>query len=260
MVITLTTDFGPGSGYVAQMKGVIFSINPAVTVVDISHDVAPQDIRQAALLLDDAGRWFPPGSIHVAVIDPGVGTERAIVLAQVDSQWYIAPDNGLLSLVVRRSPARHVVAVTNAEFWLPQVSATFHGRDVMAPVAAHLSRGVPPGSFGPAHDELISLDWPAARRAAGHLQGEVITLDTFGNAVTNITAEMLGAIPDRAAARVQVQGDEITGLSRTYGDAAGGAPLALVGSSGRLEIAIAGGSAAAKWNLRIGDAVHVRWA
>ena len=159
-LITLTTDFGEGSSYVAAMKGVIYSIHPTARLVDISHHVPPQDVRLAALMLEDATRWFPPGSIHVAVIDPGVGTQRGIVFAEIGQQCYVAPDNGLLSRLVLHEPPSRIYAVENPRYWLPEVSATFHGRDIMAPVAARVAMGLDPSALGPELAEIELLTWP----------------------------------------------------------------------------------------------------
>ena len=143
-LITLMTDFGAGSPYVAAMKGVILSINPSVTLVDLTHAIPPQDVREGALVLEDVAPYFPPGTIHVAVVDPGVGTDRAILYAEIGSQRYVAPDNGLLSRLSRNTPPSRIVRLTNPDYWLRPVSATFHGRDIMAPVAARLSLGLDP--------------------------------------------------------------------------------------------------------------------
>ena len=169
-IITLTTDFGSGSHYVAAMKGVILSICPAATIVDIAHDVPPQDIRRAALLLDDVADWFPPETIHVAVVDPGVGTDRAIVYARIGQQQFIAPDNGLLSRLAARTPPPKLIRLSEPAYWLEHVSTTFHGRDIMAPVAARLALGLDPDRLGPplgaADDARLARGAAAARRAS----------------------------------------------------------------------------------------------
>ncbi len=148
-IITLLSDFGRDSPYVAAMKGVILSINRQATIVDLTHSIGPQNVRQAALVLDELARWFPPDSIHVAVVDPGVGSERRIVYAHIGEGHFLAPDNGLLSRLARRVPPSTIRTVTEAEFWLPAVSATFHGRDIFAPVAARLSLGLAPIGWVP---------------------------------------------------------------------------------------------------------------
>lgn len=258
-VITLTTDFATGSPYVAAMKGVILSINPRATVVDITHGVRPQDVRRAALVLDDVAAQFPPESIHVAVVDPGVGTDRAIVYAHIGLQHFIAPDNGLLSRLARRTTPSKIIRVTEPEYWLEPVSATFHGRDIMAPVAARLSAGLDPGKLGPPLEKLVMLDWPQPVVLPGKIDGEVLDVDSFGNVITNVEAPMLAEIPDVRRAWVELAACKTEGIRTTYGDAPPGALVALVGSSGRLELAIVGGSAAKKSGAAVGDPVTVRW-
>lgn len=258
-VITLTTDFGTGSPYVAAMKGVILSLSPAVTIVDITHDVPPQDVRFGAVVLDDVAERFPAGTIHVVVIDPGVGTDRALVFARIGQQNYLAPDNGLLSRLARRTPPRQVIAIEDPEYWLSPVSATFHGRDILAPVAAWVSMGISPAQLGKRLGSLILLDWPEAKVSPGRIDGEVLLLDRFGNVLTNIAREHLVAIPARARPRVVCQQMEVEGICRTYGDRLPGTLLALVASSDRLELAVVGGSAAARFEAEIGDPVTVQW-
>jgi hypothetical protein len=258
-IITLLTDFGAGSPYVAAMKGVILSINPAVTLVDLTHGVPPQDVREGALLLEEVAEYFPPATIHLAVVDPGVGTERAIVYARIGSQRYVAPDNGLLSRLSRKTPPAEIVRLTNSRYWRQPVSATFHGRDIMAPVAARLSLGLAPAELGVAADALVSLDWPPVRQSPGHIQGSILRIDSFGNLITDITAEMLAAIPPGAAIRTTCHGVAIAGRVRTYAEAPPGQPIVLFGSSGRLEIAIVAGNAARVLDARVGEEIVVNW-
>jgi hypothetical protein len=259
-IITLTTDFGTGSPYVAAMKGVILSINPAVTLVDITHDVRPQDVRHAALVLDDVTGRFPPEStIHVVVVDPGVGTDRALVYAEIDHRRFIAPDNGVLSRVARRTPPDKIVQVADPKLWQEPVSATFHGRDIMAPVAAHLSLGLDPKELGPPHGNLVMVDWPEPVFSPGKIAGEVLDVDSFGNVITNIDARMLADLPDRRQARIRLGDHQIEGICSTYGDQRHGALIALVGSAGRLELAVVAGNAAKTLGAVLGDAVTVRW-
>jgi len=259
-IITLTTDFGTGSPYVAAMKGVVLSIDPAATLVDVTHDVRPQDVRHGAIVLDEVAGRFPSGTIHVAVVDPGVGTDRKIVVARIDGRLYVAPDNGLLSRLARRTPPSDLRELTEPRYWLDPVSATFHGRDVMAPVAAHLSRGLDPAKLGPPLDHLVMLDWPEPVVSAGRIEGQVLDVDSFGNLTTNIQAAMLADVPDRRQVRIQCAGREIEGIRSTYGAGSEGALIALVGSTGRLELAIVAGSASQTLGAAIGAAVTVRWA
>jgi S-adenosyl-L-methionine hydrolase (adenosine-forming) len=258
-IITLTTDFGTGSHYVAAMKGVILSICPAATIVDIAHDVPPQDVRRAALLLDDAADWFPAETIHVAVVDPGVGTDRAIVYARIGPQQFIAPDNGLLSrLAARRSPTQ-LIRLSDPQYWLEHVSTTFHGRDIMAPVAARLALGFDPARLGPPLDRLTMLDWPAARAAAARIDGTVIEIDAFGNLITNITSDMLaGRVTDRRAC-VVCNIYETWGIHHAYAEQPSGTLVALIGSSGRLELALVGDNAARRLGIGVGSPVTLGW-
>jgi len=242
------------------MKGVILSLSPAATLVDITHDVPAQDVRYAAIVWEDVTGRFPAGTIHVGVVDPGVGTDRAIVFARIGCQCYLAPDNGLLSRLVRRNAPSKIVRLTESEYWLQPVSATFHGRDIFAPVAARLSVGADPDHLGVPMDRLVSLDWPEVRRSPGRIEGSVLMVDSFGNLITDILAEML---PDGHAAaemRVFCRGHVVSGLSRTYGQSPQGTMVALVGSSGRFELAVVGGSAADAIQAQPGEQVLVTWA
>ncbi len=258
-IITLTTDFGPNSPYVAITKGVILSICPTASIVDLSHDIPPQDVRRAALVLDEVTQWYPPGTIHLAVVDPGVGTDRAIVYALMGSQHYVAPDNGLLSRLAARIPPSKIIQLTAAEYWLPQVSNTFHGRDIMAPVVARLALGLDPERLGPPLERLTTLDWPAARQAAGRIDGCVIEIDSFGNLITNITSEMLTGRPTDRSACIVCSIYETWGVYRTYGDQPNGTFIALIGSSGRLELALVGDNAARRLGITAGTTVTIGW-
>jgi S-adenosylmethionine hydrolase len=258
-LITLTTDFGYGSPYAAAMKGVILSIDPAAAIVDLTHGVPPQDIAAGPLALDDAARWFPPGTIHVAVVDPGVGTGRAMIYAEIGGHRYLAPDNGLLSLVAARSPPSKLIQLTNPEFWLPQVSATFHGRDILAPVAARLGLGLAPERLGPPLSGPRMLALPSVRVAADRLEGVVQAIDSFGNLITNLTADLLAGRPTDQRARVACGGHETWGIFHTYADKENGMLIALVGSTGRLELAIVGGNAAQRFGIAPGAPVAVTW-
>ncbi len=258
-VVTLTTDFGVGSPYVAAMKGVILSINPAATIVDITHDVPAQDIRRAAVVLDDAADWFPDGTVHVAVIDPGVGTERPIVYARIGSQRYVAPDNGVLGRLAERIPPSEVIRLENRAYWLPEVSNTFHGRDIMAPVAAHLSLGAEPAALGSAAEKVVRLSWPKVVFRPDRIDGAVLHIDSFGNLITNITSDMLANRPTDERACVVCNIYETWGIFHTYADKPSGMLVALIGSSGRLELAVVGDNAATRLGIRIGEPVVVAW-
>ncbi len=258
-IITLTTDFGLAGPYVAAMKGVILSINPAVRLVDLSHAVAPQDVRGGAILLAEATPWFPAGTLHLAVIDPGVGTDRKIIYAEIGDQRYIAPDNGLLSRLASKTRPARVIALENSEHWLPSVSNTVHGRDIMAPVAAQLSLGMEPDRLGPQQAHLMELDWPAAHVHENEIHGEVMWADGFGNLITNITSAMVAAVPKPFRARVQIAGHWIIGIAQAYWDSPADSLTALIGSGGYLEITVVGGSAKERLATGPGAAVTVRW-
>lgn len=258
-IITLTTDFGPGSAYVAAVKGVILSIHPAVTIVDLSHEVPPQDIRRAALLLEAAADCYPPDTIHVAVVDPGVGTDRAIVYARIGSQQYIAPDNGLLSRLAARTAPTKIIRLADPQYWRRPVSATFHGRDVMAPVAAHLALGLDPDRLGPPLEKLTSLGWSPVRSAPTRIDGEVIEIDSFGNLITNIEVDTFSGRPTDRRVCAVCNIYETWGIYRAYADQPIGALIALVGSSGRLELALVGGNAARRLGIDVGAPVTLAW-
>ena len=258
-VIALTTDFGVGSPYVAAMKGVILSINPQAVIVDLTHAIEPQNIRQGAIVLADTCRWFPPGTIHVAVVDPGVGSSRPIVWARIGEQNFIAPDNGLLSRLALASPPLTIRTLSDPRFWLPGVSATFHGRDIMAPVAAHLSLGLDAAELGPAVQELVTLCWREVHVTAGRIEGRVESIDSFGNLITDITSDALERAPRGEETAITCDEHETRGIFRAYSDQPDMTLIALVGSNGRLELAIVGESAAAMLGIRVGTPVTVAW-
>jgi S-adenosylmethionine hydrolase len=256
-VITLTTDFGLASSYVAQMKGVILGINPDATILDVTHDVPAQNVMAGAIALRDATRYFPEDSIHVAVVDPGVGSARRIAYAEIDKRHYLAPDNGLLSLLTRECPPARLIEVTRRELFRDTVSSTFHGRDIFAPVAARLSLGLNPGELGPPLPALTMLEWPSPVRESETITGRVTHVDGFGNAITNVHQSDLAALAN-GPLEVLVAGHVIAGTCTTYSYRPPGELIALVGSSGYLEVAIVNGSAAREIGLKIEDRVVVR--
>lgn len=263
-IITLLTDFGTRDEYVGVVKGVILSINPQATIVDISHQVAPQAILQAADLLQAAYGWFPQGTVHLAVVDPGVGSERAIIAARYKGYTFLGPDNGLLAALWQADPPRDIVRVENSRYFLHPVSTTFHGRDIFAPVAAHLSLGIDPASLGAAvaASDLVTL--PVAKavwnRDLDQVEGKVTGVDRFGNLLTNIDASLIDAFESRHRGLrlvVQIEGERIQGIASTYAQCAKGALTALIGSRNRLEIAVNGGSAVERFASAIGLAVRL---
>jgi S-adenosylmethionine hydrolase len=258
-IITLTTDFGSGSTYQAAMKGVILSINPAAVIVDITHDVPHQDVKRGALVLDDVTERFPPETIHVAVVDPGVGTDRAIVYAKIGAQQYIAPDNGLLSRLSARVKPEKILRLAEPKYWLPQVSNTFHGRDIMAPAAAHLSLGLNPDLLGPPLKYPAVLSWHEVKISPTRIEGEVLEIDSFGNLITNITTEMLANRPNDHRVCVVFNIYETWGIYHTYGNQLSGTLSAVIGSNGRLELAIVGDNAARRLGIEVGTPVILAW-
>jgi S-adenosylmethionine hydrolase len=256
-IITLLTDFGRRDAYVGIMKGVILSLNPMARLVDLSHEVPPQDIVAGALVLQSAWRYFPPGTIHVAVVDPGVGSERRALAATGGGQFLVGPDNGLLSLVFKEHTDRIAVKLENPAYFLPEVSATFHGRDIFAPVAAHLSLGVPLTSLGPALPDPVRLDVPDPVWGEGEVVGEIIAGDHFGNLISNIPFDLLHSRLRGRWASLRVKGQLIEQFATTYSEVSPGTLLALGGSHGYLEIACRLGSAAQVLGAAPGDRVQV---
>ncbi|MEO2023066.1 MAG: SAM-dependent chlorinase/fluorinase [Pirellulaceae bacterium] len=258
-IITLTTDFGPGSSYVGQMKGVIYSIHPEVTLVDAAHDIRAQDITQASFAWNQVSQHFPAGTIHLAVVDPGVGTDRRLLLVETEFHYLIAPDNGLLSQVLARQEPRKILTLDRPEYWRHPVSATFHGRDIMAPVAAHLSRGELPEQLGtPAHEPRI-LDLPPVLAGTGSLSGEVIYIDGFGNLITNIQRADWNAagVPDDCHATCC--GQQAVGLQHTYGNTNPGSATILFGSSDYLEFSLTNENAARKLAAGVTTPILLEW-
>ena len=246
-IITLTTDFGASDGYVGTMKGVIFSIAPGAALVDITHEIAPQNIRQAAYVLHAAAPYFPRGTIHLAVVDPGVGSARRALAVRTSHGFLVGPDNGLFTLLLAEEPDAECRAITNAKYMLAHVSATFHGRDVFAPVAAHLATGADLADLGPRIADPVTFPVPRpTRQPDGSWLGCVLYADHFGNLTTSVTSALLQQITDarRKPVEISVGQHRIVGIRRTYSEVEPGELVALVGSSDHLEISVAGGSAA----------------
>jgi S-adenosyl-L-methionine hydrolase (adenosine-forming) len=245
--ITLLTDFGTADGYVAELKGVLTSSAPGVPLLDMSHDIPAQDVEHARLTLARYWRRFPVGTVHLVVVDPGVGTARAAIAVHSDGRYLVGPDNGVLSPALFALDARVIALPVD-----PHASATFHGRDVFAPAAAQLALGAPFEALGePLHEPVRRRTPQPQRQADGSLAGEVLTIDRFGNAITNLVAY---AAHSRAATHAEVAGQQAR-MVRTYGDAMPGELIALVGSSGFVEIAVREGSAAVSHRLQRGQRV-----
>ncbi len=261
--IVLLTDFGHKDHYVGVIKGVIHSIAPEAPVIDLCHEVPPQDIRSGAYLLGVSYRVFPKGTIFLSVVDPGVGTDRRIVIAQLGEWYFVNPDNGLLTLVLEREKLKQVVQVTDSRYWLSPVSSTFHGRDIMSPVAAHLYRDPRPKKFGKpinvganGRSPLRLLATKPATKGMKNIEGEVFYIDHFGNLITNIPSQM---IPKSRQCRVGIAHKKLHRIVRSYGDAAVGEWVAVVASADLLEIAVNQGSAQKELQAKVGDPVRVEW-
>jgi len=260
-LITLLSDFGLTDPYVAEMKAVISSISPEARIIDISHSIEKFNIRMGAYVLASAARYFPKCTIHVAVVDPSVGTKRRALLIETKHAFYIGPDNGLLMLAAQIDGVQHVYSITNPKLMLQQVSLTFHGRDVFAPAAAHLANGTPPTNFG---DEISDYAVPRFSKPVlktGELRGEILHIDDFGNIVTNIMSkdlERIGARPRHLLSiKMKNKPRKKIRLCSAYGDVASETVLALIGSHNFLEIAVNQGNAAEKFKTKVGDAVAV---
>jgi S-adenosylmethionine hydrolase len=239
-IITLLTDFGWGDGYIGAMKGVILRINPDCRIVDLAHEIPPHDVMGAALVLGQTYSFFPQGSIHVAVVDPGVGGVRRPLVLETDGYRFVGPDNGCFTFVLKRQKEIEAYELTEERFCLPRVSHTFHGRDIFAPVAAHLSAGVPPAAMGSpvAIADLTSLAIPDPVAERETLQGEVIGVDSFGNLVTNISQDAMGAFAPDGVVEIEIGGERIRGLRSSYEEGRKAEIIALWGSAGLLEISL----------------------
>lgn len=259
-IITFTTDFGLKDAYVGVLKGVVLSIEPGARLIDLSHEVEPHNVAEGAFLLRSAYRFFPSNAIHVAVVDPGVGTDRRAIAIQTTHGVFVGPDNGVFTYVLadQGAVAGHnaalqgaaAVELANSEFRLHDVSTTFHGRDVFAPAAAHIARGVPMAEFGPAVDRVALLQYSLPLTRGPDVLGTILHVDRFGNAISNIRHDDLPSSPI-----FELAGIEIEGLSASYQDAR---INALIGSSGFVEVAVQNGSAASTMGLSVGDTVRVK--
>jgi len=274
--ITLTTDFGTADGYVGTMKGVMLGIAPGTPMVDISHVISPQNVRQAAYVLYTVFSFFPAGTVHLVVVDPGVGSARRPIALRASNACYVGPDNGVFSYVMASEKVDAIVELSEPRYRLSRVSYTFHGRDVFAPAAAYLAAGVPIASLGPAVTDPVVFAPPRLEVGRNMIIGEVLHVDHFGNVITSIGRLMwrAGRIVlqpgfgirvdgvldfDSASARVEVAGHDLTGVHHTYAEVGSGQPLALVGSEGYLEVAVREGNGAQVLGLSPGQEVMLYW-
>lgn len=262
-VISILSDFGTDDEYVGVMKGVVLSICPQVSIVDISHQIDPQDIHQAAYLIPTYYHFFPQGTVHIVVVDPGVGSQRSILAVSHREHFFIAPDNGVLSLLLNAEKSDTIIRVDNSDYFLEPPSSTFHGRDIFAAVGAHLSCGAKLDAFGSAVDvkDIVRLkDLNCRILQSGELIGKIVSIDRFGNLITNIDAIRLAAFCRKGALKslqIQIGTFVISGLSNTYTDAGPIEPLALIGSRNYLEIAVNGGNAKKNLKAQKGDPVRL---
>ncbi len=253
-VITLLTDFGLSDEFVGVMKGVILSIAPQVHIADISHAIAPQNVLHGALVLGRAYRYFPAGTIHVAVVDPGVGTARRGMVLRVGQHTFVGPDNGLFTIPLTGGEPYQAVSLDNPAYRLSVVSRSFHGRDVFAPAAAYLANGVPLAEFGEPLTNPVTLELPRPMRIANKVVGQVILMDGFGNLITNITEEDLKGAPIQVVRCAEML---IHGVSGTFGSRQPGELIAMFDSSGSLSLCVVNGSAAQQLGAGVGAVVEV---
>ncbi|MCZ6634366.1 MAG: SAM-dependent chlorinase/fluorinase [bacterium] len=254
-IVTLTTDFGVQDGYVGAMKGVVLEIAGSVTVVDITHEIPPQDVEAGAYIFHTAYPHFPDGTIHVVVVDPGVGRKRRGLVVETARYRFVGPDNGVFTPVFQAEADCRMVSLENPEWMRKDVSATFHGRDVFAPAAGYLCQGVEIEAFGPFVTDPVMLDVWAVREEADRLTGRIVHVDRFGNGISNLSEEQVEAAVEGRV--VEIGGQIFHRIHRTYGDVVQGEPLLLYGSQGTLEISVNGGSAAEEMGVQRGDEVRL---
>ncbi len=257
-ILSLMTDFGIKDGNVGVLKGVIWSICPEAQIADLSHMVGPQNIAEAALILKRSVPYFPKGSIHLVVVDPGVGTARRPMAARIGDAYYVGPDNGIITMWLERAAAEsqsaEFIELEDPKYRLPVVSHVFHGRDIFAPAAGHLASGVPLSAFGRSFTDPVRLDLPKPVRMSQGLRGEVIHVDHFGNVASNIYAEDLAdALSRKDRITVRLKGTEVRGLVDTFGERPQGELVALLGSTGNLIVSVVNGSAAQRLAAKVGD-------
>jgi hypothetical protein len=257
-IITLTTDFGLRDPYVAEMKATILGIYPTATIVDITHEVEKFNVRTGAFILASTANYFPEGTIHVAVVDPGVGTSRRSVIIQTKRDIYVGPDNGLLMLAAKKQEIVRTAQIANPKFMLPKISDTFHGRDIFAPAAAHLATGVPLAEFGPIICDIAEPDFAKINTDGSAVIGEVLHIDGFGNIITNIGDPEIRSANLEKEISVEIGNQRLKlRISKNYGENKIHELLALVGSQGYLEIAVNQGNAAKMLGVRPGDKLRI---
>lgn len=257
-IITLLTDFGLQDGFVGTMRGVILRISPDAQIADISHQISPQNIREAGIALERTIKYYPKGTVHIIVVDPGVGTDRRPIAARLGDQYFVAPDNGVLSYVYQDAKTNvlpiEFIHLDNPKYWLEEISNVFHGRDIFAPVGAYLANGISLDELGSKIEDIILLDIPNVESSPKRIKGEIILIDNFGNLITNIEAKELERFENPL---IHLCGLEIQGIVDTFGKRKDGELIALIGDAQDLWISVVNGSAEQKVNACVGDAIEI---
>jgi len=255
-IITLTTDFGLKDPYVAEMKAVILRVSPNTTIVDITHDIGKFNVRMGAYVLASASPYFPRGAIHVAIIDPGVGTRRRPLLIQTRHNFFVGPDNGVLALAAQGQGVERIYEISNRKLMLPKISGTFHGRDIFAAAAANLAKGASPAKFGSVIHRMATPEFAKVTEGRNMLVGEVIHINGFGNIITNFRERELKTTRNTGNINVKLKDAELKlKLCRAYADVDSQRPLAIIGSHDFLEFSLNQGNAAEKFQVKVGDKV-----
>jgi S-adenosylmethionine hydrolase len=257
-IITLITDFGEASGYVGIMKGVILSINPECHIIDITHHISPQDREEAAFVLQSVYPFFPPNTVHLVVVDPGVGSTRKPIIVESSQNWFVGPDNGVFSFIFLNDQQKKVWEITNDEYFLSPVSPTFHGRDIFAPIAAHLSSGIRTQVLGKELEHFVQLEGLEAAVHQDTLEGRIVFIDHFGNLVSNISYKLFTRVVGKNPFQITVGKRVIRRIHPTYSDAEEGEILALFGSSQQLEISVRNGNCQRLLNVSKGLQISVQ--
>jgi S-adenosylmethionine hydrolase len=258
-LITLITDFGIEDTYAGVLKGVILSISPGCSIVDITHQIPPQDVRAACFALSTAYAYFPKRTIHLVIVDPGVGGTRRPLLIEAEDYFFIGPDNGVFTAILVKPGPKSVIEITNEEYFLAEVSSTFHGRDIFAPVAAHLVNGCPSSRFGTPASDYVLLDWPQPSVVKpGEAQGTILHIDRFGNLVTSFSRDYIKQMTGNRTFRIECAGRIITQMVPSYAFAQTGELCGMFGSSNYLEISVTNGSARDILNAQCGDCVKIK--
>ena len=258
-IVTLITDFGWGGEYVGAMKGAILKVNPRCLVTDITHQINPKNILQAAHVLQNSYPFYPPGTVHVVVVDPGVGMERRAVALEKNGYLFVGPDNGVFSGLLGGKGKAEAYEIADRKVGLRPVSPTFHGRDIFGPAAGHLSLGLPPGKLGPRVNDLVRRDFPQPQETKKKLGAHILWADSFGNLMTNVAQKDFGRALAARPFQIKGKGWKIERLSRTYGEGKPGQSMALFGSGGWLEISVNQGNALEALGLEPGEAISILW-